>query len=600
MRAMGRIAWGLIALLAAAVPLAGAGAQDAEPRDRRSFSCPIGGKAFVQDVGYFALPIARFPDGSWLGDHLIDVQIPVCPDNGLVLLPDYRASETRMAYRSYTPAELARLPVLIADPAYAALKPDGHYAQAYWLATQLGLPAQDRFHMLQRATWGARAAPLRRRLVERMVADLPGLIDDAGVTPAEQRTMRWYLINGLRELGRFDAALALLGKAGADAGPEADGPEAMRRAIAERDDARFPAELLEPRMVGQVCDGGLDRIYGPRAPASVAACKTRREREAAEFDASEAAIEESIALRRDPAGLAARCAATAERARSRGLAMACEAQQDARDEAAADELVTDGPALAAACDATPETGRKGPLFHACISYGISLESELAEAIARDDDAWAVLCPGGEDVEVEDRNSHVSAACGSAGRLRHDHAVEALLADPVALDAQCRTTPEDARSFLLGSACQGRETQKQVARIDLLATDAAAFARECGRYRGRIAASKQMSGDDKEEEVCRWAHNLRENRKVIADAQAQGLICSPETLYTPFRPRCVTKADHDAEQAREMAIPEVRRLRDDRFAEDSSLSKAARARAAAIVARAKEDRSYPKRRPGDRW
>ena len=59
-----------------------------EKFDVRHFTCPLGGKAFDQDVGYFAFPLVTLPDGSWLGDNMIDAQIPVCPDNGLVLLPD--------------------------------------------------------------------------------------------------------------------------------------------------------------------------------------------------------------------------------------------------------------------------------------------------------------------------------------------------------------------------------------------------------------------------------------------------------------------------------------------------------------------------------
>lgn len=56
--------------------------------DVRQFVCAIGSKTFQQDVGYSAFSPITLPDGSWVGDTAIDVQIPVCPDDGLVLLPD--------------------------------------------------------------------------------------------------------------------------------------------------------------------------------------------------------------------------------------------------------------------------------------------------------------------------------------------------------------------------------------------------------------------------------------------------------------------------------------------------------------------------------
>lgn len=211
----------LLALLPVAVLTMSAPARAEAPAkfDVRHFICPLGGKPFDQDVGYSSFPLITLPDGSWLGDLLIDAQIPVCPDNGLVILPDYEALRqghaNRMPYHAYTPAERARLSALIADPAYVALKGDGRHAQAYWLATQLGSPAFDRFELLQRATWAARPATLRLRLVERLAADGPGLIDAAGVSESEKRFHRLYIVNALRELGRFDDALALLEKVSA-------------------------------------------------------------------------------------------------------------------------------------------------------------------------------------------------------------------------------------------------------------------------------------------------------------------------------------------------------------------------------------------------
>src|SRR3569623_2500113 len=96
--ALCRAAWRCMLLIGCLALVAGAGpsAPPPSPRERsfdvRHFTCPLGGKTFDQDVGYNAFPLITLPDGSWLGDNLIDAQIPICPDNGLVLLPDYAAT----------------------------------------------------------------------------------------------------------------------------------------------------------------------------------------------------------------------------------------------------------------------------------------------------------------------------------------------------------------------------------------------------------------------------------------------------------------------------------------------------------------------------
>jgi hypothetical protein len=599
-----------LALLAAAAPstpAAAAPAGDSTAVDLRHFVCPVGGKSFDQEVGYAAFPLITLPDGSWLGDSLIDVQIPSCPGNGLVILPDYgaiaRAGDDAMAYYTYTPEEIARLPALIADPAYVSLKAEGRHAQAYWLATKLGRPAHDRFTLLQRSTWAAIDRALRRRLVRRLAADGPALIDAADLPAPKKRFLRFYVINALRELGRFDEALALLEKV-EEGGRAAEGPEGpedrfatadfaqrMRLAIAEKDDGRFPAELLDGRMLSEICDATLYPPYNQRTPAAEAACATRRAREARAWAETDDAITESLELTRDPDALAARCAAT-DRRRAKGVAMACQSLQDRKDEKAAAALVSDGTALAAACAATPDDGRKGPLFYACNSFEQALDSALGDALATDDGAWEVLCPGGSETNLEDRDSHVSAGCDIAGRTRKDREAEALLADPGKLDASCADTPRDDMSIALFSACLERDSRKRTARVEHLAGDEAAFSQACEPFRQALLKSPGSGGE--EEEICRNAYNLRENSKARAAAEAKGLACWEDVIYSPDRPRCVPRAEYEAERARNRADSQF----DDRFEEGSSLTSAARVRAAAIVAKARTDRTYPKRRPGD--
>lgn len=290
---------GIIALAAVVVPglmaftPAPAAAQgEAATFDVREFTCPLGGKSFTQEVGYFPFPLLQMPDGSWLGDTEIGVQIPVCPDNGLVILPDQSPAEdedadgsARMRYLAYSAPELAALPALIADPEYRALKSDGGYAQAWWIADKLEHSPLSRFVLLQRSTWATRDPALRKKLVARFADHAPAL-----VAQFPQEDMRTYdsqllIVNALRELGRFDEALAYLDTI--DSGTTAfvlfgkifSYADQLRLAIAQRDDGRFAAETLPDRMVSSICDGELSFAYGPTRPATKASCKIRRDRE---------------------------------------------------------------------------------------------------------------------------------------------------------------------------------------------------------------------------------------------------------------------------------------------------------------------------------
>ncbi len=607
----------LLLLVLLAAPLAAQEPGDEpwnEQYDPRSFTCPLGGERFDQDVGYASFPLETLPDGSWLGDIAIGAQIPQCPGNGLVILPDYAASDEAgaMAYSDYSAAELARLPALITDPRYAALKADGRFAQAYWLATQLGRPPLERFTLLQRATWGALAPELRRRLVETFVAEAPTLIAASDLPDAAKRFQTSYVVNGLRELGRFDEALALLdeleqGEAALFEAADPDdlfagelGPK-MRLAIGQRDDGRFPIELLGSRVVGLICGGEAVAPYDQRTSANIAACDTRREREAAESTAFESALDESFALREDLPALEQRCSETAPEDRSEGLEFACEAVQRARDQRAAAELVKDGAALAARCTSIPEIDLEGALFYACLSFETALESALADAIGGDEVAWQVFCPEGDsEAEVEDRNLHVSLACRRAATQRREMAEEALLADPAALDTRCPAASSDEDfDIVLYGACSKLAERRRTASIDLRASDPAQFERACASFGATNAAGNDVYDLTDEQETCRSAWRLRENRAARSRAEAAGLKCFHDVIYSPERPRCVSPDEYE----REMAVGRggfFDPVQDDRFDEGSSLRQAAREHAAQIVAAGKAARTYPKRKRGDRY
>lgn len=607
----------VLAVMAAILSLA-AGAAQAETFTVKSFTCPLTGKPFTQDVGYSTFPLVTFPDGSYPGDEKIDTQIPVCPADGLVILPDFspplsevQAMSDTLTYTRYTKAELARLPALMAGPAYAALKADGRYAQAHWLATQLGRPVFDRFTMLQRATWAAVDPALRRKLVERLVSEGPALIAASDRPAPYKRYLQLYIVNGLRELGRFDEAITLLDAmdreaAAALAKDEVEDAEVstgeMRTVIAAKDMDRFPVGLMPSKWANAICND--DRDMPPpytRTATTKAACATREAERKRSAREDEDAFAELDRWRKDVDGLDKACAATPEDKRSKGLQMGCESRQARRDETEAAEFVKDGGRAAAACEAAREDEHEGVLLYACMDYGIVLEEELGRALADDDLAWSIICPKGdnEGYSYPDRWHIASSGCRNARETRKNRAVEAMLADPAKIDATCAMTPEEKMHGLLFSACLERNSRRRTETIEQLATKPADFDQMCARYAKTNSAGNDVFIKEDEQEVCRRAWRLRENTRAKVEAEAKGLKCFGGGAYGPDRPRCVSpeQFEKDMKPTPSPFLP-VNNM--DYFAEDSSLRLTARARAAAIIAKAKADKTFPKKRPGDRY
>ena len=599
-----------IAALAAVVSAWLGGAAVAKPAEFAvtAFTCPLGGKAFRQEVGYSAFPLYTLPDGSWLGDFQINVQIPVCPDNGLVLIPDFEAKDSsaqdRLTYTAYSADELARLPALIADPAYAALKADGAYAQAAWLAQQLDRPPLTQLALLQRATWGAIDSQVRRRTVARFADAAPAQIERIG--SGDDLARRWglvwrtYRINALRELGRLDEARAALDQLAADAPKlrQAQDPDSifdaggfaapMREAIDAGDTDRFPAGLLPSRIRGSLCRGEPVMPEQTISSHAKAWCAAEAKRQADH----EEAMQESFRLSEDKAALDRSCAATPADKRGAGLAQACEFRQFTLDRIEGDRLAQDGPALARACDETPEDKRSGALRSACIAHNSALESALGAAMARDEIAFKLMCPPTQYGRFPDQARYLTGACSSAWTDRDRLAEERLLADPMKLDALCKTKYQDERAVIYG-ACLERKSQLEAEAIEQLSVDRAAFDRRCGGYGRTNGTGNEVSTRTDEQDLCRRAWRLRENTAARQAAEAKGLKCFHDVIYSPDRPRCVSPAQY----AKAMApSDETITATTNVFEEGSSLSQAAREQAARIVAQAKASGTYPRRRP----
>lgn len=589
----------LLLFAALAVPLA---AQGADPIDERRFTCPVGGKAFRQEVGYAAFPLITLPDGSWLGDPMMDVQIPVCPDNGLVILPDYAGMEGQdaMAYGAYSATEIARLPALIADPAYRALAADNRHAQAWWLATQLGRPASLRFHLLQRSSWATTDPALRQRRVAAFAADAPALIEAMDEPAAAKQAHLFHVVNALRELGRFDAALALLDTIEADGpvpgiaspddmfAPEAAGPQ-MRAVIAAGDDDRYPVELLDRRLANDKCSGGVEYPpYDQRTPKTEAACARRR----AAADAEEAVYEEAAALGDDPEKRDRLCAGTPADKRGAGLRQACDDAQTERDRIAGDALAIRGETLAPQCDATPENERKGALLHGCAAYDMLVEAQLGKLLMDDAAGFSVMC-GKELAYIPDRDRRVFRGCEltEAGMLWRE--VERLRQDPVALEARCKSIDENEHYSALTEACSGFHAERLSARIEELSNNDPAYEHECARFGGKARDLSIETVDETELacDVARYRRSHASDPAIERDIADGGIsIDLPGgDVYKPDHPTAAT-----ASLATDGALDRKTYLDD-----DSELGLAARNAAIAMIAKAKAENTYPHRPEGQR-
>lgn len=557
----------------------------------RSFICPISGKSFEQEVGYSAFPLITMPDGSWLGDTEIGAQIPVCPDNGLVLIPDLAKSAAssgdRIEYADYSTEERAKLPGLIADPAYQALKADGPYAQAWWLATQLGRPAADRFFTLQRSTWATRDPATRKRLVARFAEHASGIIAGMPTSDDNKRSAQLLVVNALRELGRFDDALMLLEsvqrKQGAEPidGRDSEWLSSIWRAISEKDDGRFAAAMLPNRMVNVICSDRLAMIYGPTSEATKAACRARRVREAQESQALEQEFAEAQRLQENPKEREAHCTTTPAEQRSRGLQRACDEGQRERDQIASLELAKQPEELATDCAAAPEDQHKGPLRFACKDLDQAVGEQMGELLVADASAYKLLCifeSGDPDIGPEDRSEEADEACRNAKSGLEVKAVEALMVDLPALDARCKAYGDRYDDEVLADACWDREQALMEKDARRLFEDKTAFDNDCGRFR-----SKMKDGwitESEKERACRSAWELQTGR----------------VSRLPNDP-----VPESEEATRKSETPEIeivsRRL--DSTKANEPLQAVARKLAEAIIARAKAEGTYPKRQPGDR-
>ncbi|HEX2764868.1 MAG TPA: hypothetical protein VHM92_13630 [Allosphingosinicella sp.] len=280
-------------LLTAALLLAPAAVGAGTPTVQK-MTCPIGGAGFDYKTTVSYSTWGERPDGKPYGSWTFPLALPECPDNGLVL------------YKEYDAEEVAKLEPLVASEAYQALrKADTPYYRAYWLMKAMGLGPERYLWALLQASWEAEG---RGELRARYLAELA---DSSAKVPARPGDMNWIgmearAANALRELGRFDEAMARLDNVpltgldaamptGAAATPQAIAEVRTRRgwlafirglkvAIARRDASIEPLDLI-PRSiaVGRCIDAAVSldeagRVYCEKEKAAVDELRLAREK----------------------------------------------------------------------------------------------------------------------------------------------------------------------------------------------------------------------------------------------------------------------------------------------------------------------------------
>ncbi len=218
----------------------------------RQLTCPIDGGSFSFTTTASYSSWGARPDGKPFGSWEFPLELPDCPDNGLVV------------YDEFDEEAVARLRPLVASADYQALRRAGDttYYRAAWLMERMGAPATHWLWALVQAGWQADGDPaLRRRYLEELVTRSAALGEPRDL---ENIAVRSRVINALRELGRFEEAAAMI----AATPVEALAPESstVRRTadwrghyqrlaiiVARRDASIEPIDMIPRREAQQRC-----------------------------------------------------------------------------------------------------------------------------------------------------------------------------------------------------------------------------------------------------------------------------------------------------------------------------------------------------------
>ncbi len=541
--------------LAFCVCLPVAKAQDTAPDSGQGtqFICPVGGEEFQQFVDIAYYPLEGLPNGSSPGGNISDIMVPVCPSNGLAMVPAYDGeSGAAEAMTAYTPEELTKLPALIASPEYKALAAEAKYLRLYWLAGKLGRPSNQRFHLLQHVSWIGATPKQHRAYLERFVREGGALIDSTDFDPARRTRSKFFIANALRELGRFDEAQTRLAELRKewdnalaemarqnpedpnfeDEETEGDGFGSsiaeLLGAIADHDDDYFPVSMMGDKWAAAVCRD-LDDSFPPATKMTKRGCEMRKARKAQQE--SEWVAEQKLS--ENPAKLAQLCKATPEDKRDTILNMACataeyqaelekmeaESARLLKNPAALDprcvgmeirRYATPKHALAMACQKRREAANDAKQ----IEYVVRFEKnpKLVDQLCTmeypqygSDDPLEAACAGA----VSDRNYR-----------KHEAELTQLKALPRAeLEVRCKASDVDAseRSNALQFACADLVTERETAERAAWQASPAKLAAACdtsvkSRYSDNML--ERLCGEREENRLDVAARNFAYDRPAM--------------------------------------------------------------------------------------
>jgi hypothetical protein len=237
--------------VAALLPFAAHAAAPPAPVTQ-TLTCPVGGERFpFTSLSAYATWGQR-PDGKPYGSWVFPAPLPECPDNGLVM------------YRDFSRDERGRLPAILADPGFVALREgQGTWYRAAYLEHALQPRSPVTAWLLLNATWEAQDGSLRKARYQDEFVDAVQVLGGEAA-PIEAFALRVRAANALRELGRFEearAALAALPRdtlasdpAAAQWGAFLDG---LARAIARGDRTPEPLDLIPRQVAAAYCLGGV-------------------------------------------------------------------------------------------------------------------------------------------------------------------------------------------------------------------------------------------------------------------------------------------------------------------------------------------------------
>ncbi|WP_077146710.1 hypothetical protein [Sphingopyxis sp. KK2] len=227
-------------------------------------------------------------------------------------------------------------------------------------------------------------------------------------------------------------------------------------------------------------------------------------------------------------------------------------------------------ATAERCRTTSWDERDAGLKEVCSSFGVLLVDHLARQLGADDRAFALLCQGTAAEAARAADLDIDLGCMLVEAERTDAAVEALLADPPALEPRCAARIDADRDPALATACADRAKARVSGEIERLASDDAAYTRTCAAF---AETAIDLSRDDLTDDQVACEH-ARYRRSIGIGVPPGWTAYAPpgETIETvmPLGPSTPYDALSD------MPMP----------GDGSPFDRAARDTAAAIISRAK--------------